>query len=267
MNRTPPLNRSAALARWAAAALLALAPSAYAKILTTKPSASSGADLPLTIGSGFEYQNDADAREIDLPFLLEYNFSEQLKLIVEPTYIDFRSNVAGGASSKGLGDLETSLEYEFIPERRYRPAVSLQTLVKWPTAHDTIIGTRKTDYALGLIASKDLVFMDVDFNALYTVVGGPPKNVLELSLAGEWHLSPWFDIEGEVVTASGGGGLVGAAGTTGVRANANSQGNQSGTELLLGMAQHFNKHLKIEEGYNLQAAQYVLAWEWSFAGD
>ena len=51
----------------------------------------------------------------------------------------------------GPGDLETSLEYEFIHERRYRPAVSATSIIRWPTASDPDLGTPGRDYSLGLI--------------------------------------------------------------------------------------------------------------------
>jgi hypothetical protein len=251
---------------WIAALLLAATPAAQAKILKTRPTASDTWQFPATIGSGFEYAKDADGTEYDFPLLFEYNFSEQLKLVLEPNYVNFSSKLAGVSSARGVDDTEVSLEYEFLPERRYRPALSLETLVKLPTASNRNIGTGKTDYALGLIAGKDLVFMDLDFNVLYTYSGDRRlKDSVEYSLAGEWPLSSRFSVEGEVVSATGGGARHGQPGTFGGQALASGSG-ATGTEVLLGAAQHLGPNLKIEEGYNLQAGQFVLAWEWSFAG-
>lgn len=219
----------------------------------------------MTIGSGFDYARDADGTEWDFPLLFEYNFSKQLKLVIEFNYVNFKSTLAGAPSAKGVDDTEVSLEYEFLPERRYRPALSLETLVKVPTASNRNIGTGKADYALGLIASKDLVFMDVDFNVLYTYSGDRRlKDTVEYSLAGEWPLSSRFSLLGEVVTATGGGMRRGQPGSFGGQSLAAGSGS-TGTEVLLGAAQHLNPHLKIEEGYNIQAGQWVLAWEWGFA--
>lgn len=121
--------------RWqllVAAALLASGSPACARILRTKPSPSTTWNplFPLTIGSGFEFETNKEQTQYDFPFLLEYNFTQTLKLTVEPLV----SHIAGKAKDvrtvTGLNDLETSIEYEFLRERRYRPALTAESGIR-----------------------------------------------------------------------------------------------------------------------------------------
>jgi len=110
---------------------------------------------------------------------------------------------------RGMGDLETFLEGEFLAERRYRPALTVEAGIKWPTADAPDIGSGEFDYSLGLIASKEFVGWDMDIGATYTWAGQPADevldNVLELSVAAEWHVSKVLDVIGEGVYSIGGG--------------------------------------------------------------
>ena len=147
-----------------AAALLATSSPAFARILRTRSSPSATWDpwFPLIIGSGVEFQTDKDQTEYDFPFLLEYNFTETLKLTVEPLVTHIEGKAKDVRTVTGAGDLETSLEYEFLRERRYRPALTAEGVIRWPTHTDPDTGNSGRDYSIGLIASKDLVFLDVD---------------------------------------------------------------------------------------------------------
>src|SRR5438105_626940 len=182
--------------------LAAFAPILSARILHTKPPPSETWNpwVPFTLGSGVEFETNREKSQYDFPMLIEYNFSERLKLSLEPdiTHIEAKTNNA--RSITDFSDLETSVEYEFLTERRYRPALTVQGTIKWPTATDSDLGSPGTDYTLGLIASKDLVYVDLDLSALYTFIGDPKeKDALEVSLAAECPLNHFFDIEAEVV--------------------------------------------------------------------
>ncbi len=256
-----------------AAALLVVAAPAGAKILKTKRPGQYK-ELTLTVGGGVEYETDSEESEYGFPFLVEYGLSDALKLSVEPSYVAIRSKPGQvGDNVSGLGDLETTVEYEFLPERRYRPGLTAEGIVKWPTAADPLIGTRKTDYSLGLIGSKEFVQFDLDLNAVYTFVGSPSgvplQNTLELSLAAEWHLTPVLDIEAEAVTAAGAGGRFrGTPGTLGGFGNLGGpEQGQSESEFTLGLAELLNRRLKLEEGMILKSDgswQTVVGWEFDF---
>jgi hypothetical protein len=220
-----------------------------ARILHTKFSPSQTWDpwLPLTIGSGVEFETDKDQSEVDFPMLIEYNFMQTLKLTVEPNMVHIGAKAKDVRTVTGLGDLETSIEYEFVPERRYRPGFTAVGLVRWPTATDPDIGNPGHDYGLGLIASKDPVFVDLDLSALYTFVGDhKEQDTLEVSLAGEWHLNHFFDIEAEVVHTFGTGGILGRPGTiSGIGTGGTGTDLTEGT---VGVAWHISKRLKVEQG-------------------
>jgi hypothetical protein len=252
------------------AILLTAAAPAGAKILKTKRPREYK-ELVLTVGSGFEYQTDAEQSEYGFPFLVEYGFTKMLKLSAEPSYVLIRRK--SGGSINGPGDLETTLTCEFPTERRYRPGLALEGVVKWPTAHHGELGTGKADYSLGAIVSKEFVPFDLDLNAAYTFIGSPPgvrlQNTFEASLAVEWHLTPVLDIEAEAVTSLGAGGhFRGQPGTIGGFANLGGavQG-LSESEGTLGLAERLTARLKLEEGMILKSDgswQAVAAWEWDF---
>jgi len=244
---------------------------APARILHTKipPSETWDPWLPFTLGSGVEYERDSEQRQLDFPMLLEYNFTQTLKLTVEPNIVYILPKRKGVREVGAFGDLETTVEYEFLRERRYRPGLTALGSIRWPTATDRDVGDPGRDYSLGLIASKDLVFVDVDLSAIYTFVGGrQSQDAVEISAAGNWHVNHFFDIEGEVVHTFGAGGIHGRAGSlSGIGTGGRGIDLTEGT---LGVAWHITKRLKIEQGGILRSDgtwQVVFAWEFSFAGD
>jgi len=240
---------------------------ASAKIVKTKRFR----ELALVVGSGIEYQSDSDQTEYGYPFLLEYGPSDALKITLEPSYVSLRDKNVG-RTVQGLGDFETTLAWEFLRARRNRPALAVEGIVKWPTAKHDEIGTGKTDYSLGGIVSKEFVRMDLDLEAVYTFVGSPAgaslQNTFETSLAAEWHLSSFFDIEAEALTSVGTGRTHGQSGIGGFGGlGASEQGGRE-SEGTLGLAEHLSDHLKLEEGFIYKSDgtwQAVAAWELDFA--
>jgi len=254
-----------------AAALGAAAVPVSAKMLKTRqaPLAGGAARLPLVIGSGFEFETDNEQTQYDYPFLVEYSFTERYKLTVEPNYVRIKSKKAGLPSAAGFGDLETSLEAEFLSERRYRPALTALGVVKWPTAAKAALGTRGRDYTLGLIASKELPFADFDSEVSYTASGDSREpDTIEISLAGAKRLTRRLDLEVEALTTLGGGHLRGKPGS--ISGLGSQNGGAGESEFTLGLAQHLSPFLKLEEGYILKndmSWQLAFAWEWSFSGE
>ena len=214
--------------------------------------------LPFTIGGGFEFQTDSQQSEYDFPLFLEYNFSEMFKLTIEPDFVYIDSKSPDVRSVGGVGDLETSIEWEFLRERRYRPALTAVGLIKWPTASDPDLGDPGEDYTLGLIASKDFVYVDVDLSALYTFSGDPDQqDTVEIALAAQYPLNHKFDLVAELADIiETGHGAPGRAGN-----------DFEGT---VGIAWHVNSYLKLEQGFSISTDgtwQILLGWEFSFAGD
>jgi len=225
--------------------------------------------VALTIGSSVEYERSSDQSQLEFPFFVEYNFIPELKLTIEPSVVHIEPHERGESSATGLGDLETELDYEFVRERRYRPALTAVTITRWPAATPSSLGDPGHDYSIGLVASKDLVVVDLDLRLLYTFVGDPHSdNLLEASLAAEWHLNYRFDLEAEVVHTFGGA-------TSGARRGIGSGGliretPADVTEGTVGLAWHISKRFKLEEGAVFSSDgswRAVLAWEFSFGGD
>ena len=246
---------------------------AAARILKTRRPRENSKPLALTMGSGFEYETDGEESEYGFPFLAEYGLTDWLKLGAEPSWIFIRRKAGGQVSSPG--DLETTLTFDLPTERRYRPGLAFESVIKWPTARSRDLGTGKTDYSFGAILSKEFVRFDLDANAIYTVVGNPEglslNNTFEASLASEWHLRPGLALEGEFVTAMGSGGRFrGHSGSLGGFANIGGpEQGQSESEFTLGLAESRSEFLKFEQGVIMKSGgswQFVIAWEYDFAG-
>ena len=236
--------------------VLAVALPASARILTTRPSPSETWNplLPFTIAGGFEFETDRQESRYDFPLLVDYNVSEWLKLTVEQNFAYIHAKKSDVPSVGGVGDVETSVAWEFIRERRYRPALTLEGIVRWPTATKPDLGDPGRDYSLGLIASKDFVYLDVDLGLRYTSIGdhGAHDN-LELTVGGEWPLNHRLSVLMES--------------STGIETGRCGRIETEGT---VGLAWRVNSHLKLEGGGTARSDgtwQVIFAWEWNFAGE
>ena len=256
------------------ASIVLLASPATARITKTRPQPSSswvpGADVlqRFTIGSGFEIEPDVDETGYDFPGLIQYNFTEYLQLSLEPDIVYIESKDPRNPSVAGFSDLDTTLDWEFLHERRWRPALTAEGGIKFPTSTDRDIGSPGYDYAIGLIASKDLIYADLDLNAVYTFIGdNTVQDTVELSLSAEWPVTYYLDVLTEVSTTLATGAIRASNGApTGL---GNGDEFQE-TEGLLGLAVHVNKFLKLEGGVirkSDQNWQFVFAWEYAFSGD
>ena len=108
--------------------------SAQSSVFRTRRSASSVA-LPLVVGGGFEFETDSDQTQYDLPFFAQYSFTETFQLSVETalSHIDAKSQAA--STLTGIDDLEATLEYELIRERRFAPSFTVDRLCWRPRRH------------------------------------------------------------------------------------------------------------------------------------
>jgi hypothetical protein len=244
----------------------------YGRIRKTRPPASSkvypgvappspwAVFAPLVLSTGFEYQSDREETQYEFPIQLEYNLTEKLKLVLEPTYVSIHSKSADSPSVNGFGDLEAAVDYEFLSERRYRPALAVEGRIKWPTAEDPDLGEPGNDYTFGIIASKDLVYLDVDLNVFYTFIGDREKeDEVEVSLATEWHVNRYVDLITEVSNVMR---------TRNPRDE--SSGSRNEIEATLGLGWQVNKNLRFEQGVVLKEHkewELVFSCEWNFGGD
>lgn len=184
--------------------------------LSQQPLETETARLPLqgmlVVGSTYEFQTSAQGTEHALPFTFEYGLTDRLALLVEPvlrTWIRPKE----GRKATGGGDLEATMQFLARRETRSFPALALAAEVKFPTARDTLIGTRRTDFTPYLIASKSFGRFDTHANIGYSFVGKPQnvpvQNTLNFALAVEDHLTTRFDLMAEILATT-------AAGTSGV---------------------------------------------------
>lgn len=150
----------------------------------------------------FEYQTAKEGTEQAAPLAFEYGITDKLSLLVEPVfYTSIRPSF--GRRANGLGDLEATLSYLFAKEGRRLPALAIAGEVKAPTARNVLIGTRKTDFAAYLFASKRFGNFDTHTNIGYTFVGKPAgvqvSNTANFAFATEYFANKKLTLVGEVL--------------------------------------------------------------------
>lgn len=124
------------------------------------------------IGTGLEYQTSNEGKEIALPLEFEYGLSKKFTLLVEP--VAFTSIIPNtGTKATGIGDLEVTLFYQIVKEKKFLPSISVSGEIKIPTAKNTLIGTGETDYTPFLIMSKTTGKFFTSINLSYTFLGKP----------------------------------------------------------------------------------------------
>ncbi|MEP7064528.1 MAG: transporter [Gemmatimonadota bacterium] len=164
------------------------------------------------IGLTYEFQTSTQGQEHALPFTFEYGMTDRLALLIEPVFFTAIRPKSGRAAT-GLGDLEATLQFLVRDETEGFPALALAAEVKLPTARDTLIGTRRTDFTPYLIASKRIGKVDAHANLGYSFVGKPAninvQNTLNFALAVEDNVTARFTLMAEVLatTAAGSGGV------------------------------------------------------------
>jgi hypothetical protein len=184
-------------------------------VCAQQPLEAETARLPLArsleVQTTFEFQTSKDGTETAIPFATEYGITDRIALMAEPVfYTSIRPKVARPV--KGVGDLEATLSYLAMHERRRLPAFAIAGEVKVPTARNILIGTGETDYTVYLIASKRIRKFDTHVNIGYTIVGKPAgsnlQNIVPFAVAEEYFLDQNWVLLGEILantasTASG----------------------------------------------------------------
>ena len=132
------------------------------------------------VGTSLEFQSSKEGTETAFPLAVEYGLFKKMTLLVEP--VGFTSIAAkNGPHAKGIGDLELTLFYQLVSEKKYLPSISISGEVKIPTAKNTLIGTGKIDYTPFLIVSKTTGHFFTSINLSYTFIG-KPANVVASNL-------------------------------------------------------------------------------------
>ena len=209
--------------------------------------------------TSFEYQTSSDGTERAAPLGFEYGITNRVSLLVEPVlYTSIRPKV--GRSATGLGDLEATLSYLVVNERRKLPAMEIAGEIKAPTARNAIIGTGKTDFAAYLFASKRYGKFDTHANIGYTFVGKPAgsqlDNIINVAFAGEYFLNPRVDLVAEFLANTSSG-----TGEQNVLGNLNLATPEAAAGELVGMVgfrYHFRPDVALAFGVNYDNNHAVL---------
>ena len=149
-----------------------------------------------------EFQTANEGTERAFPFVFEYGLGHATEIAVEPVFgTSIRPKI--GPRASGAGDLEVTLTHLFLPESEGGPAIAAAAEIKFPTAHNALIGTGRTDYTAMLIGSKRFDRLDLHANLGYTVVGKPAgtnlNNIIDYAVAEDFHATSKFDIVAEVI--------------------------------------------------------------------
>jgi hypothetical protein len=145
------------------------------------------------LGTGLEFQTSREGYETALPLAIEYGISHKVTLLVEP--VGFTSiRPATGSSAKGIGDLEITLFYQIVSEKKYLPSISISGEIKIPTAQNSMIGTGEIDYTPFLILSKTTGKFFTSINLSYTFLGKPEgvsvNNLFNYAIGTIYNVSP-----------------------------------------------------------------------------
>jgi hypothetical protein len=205
----------------------------------------------LKLEGTMELQTSRDGRERAFPFVIEYGFTDRTEIAVEPVF-GTKISPKGGAAASGAGDIEVTVTHLLLAETPGAPAFAVAGELKLPTARNPLIGTRKTDFTAWFIGSKRFDRLDFHGNLGYTVLGRPAgvklKNIINYAVAEEFHLSPRFDIVGELVgnTSSTGDTAEGTTPTPGVVVPAEVVAAE--TSVLLGVRYYVHRPLFLALG-------------------
>jgi len=222
---------------------------------TRRPPSEIGSALhPLTIGAAIEVAPDSGESIYNLPLTIDYSLSRSALIHVEPNFV-YLDRKQGGGDSGGLGDLEASLDVEFLPERRFTPSATAQLGTRLPTASRAALGDPGVDLLLGLGLDKDLVFFEMGASLVYSfATSARSQDTFEASLAVEIPVRERFAVEAELVQTTGIGGRQG----------------EDLSEGTVAWAWRANPFATLEQGLTFASDgtwEVILGFQYSFAGD
>ncbi len=228
----------------------------------------------MELGAAMEFQTSKEGTENALPLSIEYGLSKKFTLLVEP--VAFTTiNPKKGASTTGFGDLEVTLFYQLMSEKKTWVSMSLSGEVKLPTANNILIGTGKTDYTPFLIFSKTTGPFFTSLNLSYTFLGKPKgvvaNNLFNYAIGTVYTISPKSILFGEVFgnTSALGGAEVpeGQAPVDTVSINQEISGGE--TVGCIGYGYYPNKNLQLSFSINYDNNNALLFRPgiiWKFGG-
>jgi hypothetical protein len=225
------------------------------------------------LGTGLEYQISKEGTEFALPLAIEYGISKKFTLLVEPVaYTSIKPKT--GTQAKGIGDLEITLFYQIVSEKKVMPSISISGEIKIPTAQNTMIGTGETDYTPFLIVSKTTGKFFSSLNLSYTFLGKPEgvtaNNLFNYALGTIFTISPRSILYAEFYgNTSAFGGETPEGGATDNPGNTNSELSGGENVGAIGYGFYLKKALLISLGVyfdNNKAFLIRPGLEWKFGG-
>ncbi|MBA3647087.1 MAG: hypothetical protein H0W62_00815 [Chitinophagales bacterium] len=225
------------------------------------------------VGTGLEFQTSKEGTETALPLAIEYGLFKKFTLLVEP--VGFTSILPKtGPHSKGIGDLEITLFYQIVSEKRILPSISISGEVKIPTAKNNLIGTGKTDYTPFIILSKTTGKFFTSLNLSYTFLGKPPgvsaTDLFNYAFGSIFTASPKSILFAEVygnTSAFGGADIPEGVGI--IQNTSNSELSGGETVGAIGYGYYIKKELLLSFGVSYDNNNAVLfrpGIEWKFGG-
>src|SRR6266513_84388 len=85
------------------------------------------------VEAGLEWQVASHGSEISCPIGAEFGINKHLTLLVEPIAFK-RIHTDSGTSASGIGDMEVTLFYQVVSQKKALPSISLLGQIKVPTA-------------------------------------------------------------------------------------------------------------------------------------
>ena len=187
-------------------ASMLLASRAHADLSLETESARVLAPGKVELSAAAEYQtSNNNGDEFALPLAIEIGVLPRVEVLIEPTLL-VSINPENGKKSNGVGDTELTVNYLAFDESARLPAVAFGLEWKVPTARKIEIGTKKSDFAFYIIASKRFGDLDVNANLTYTLIGEPKnvsvKNTWAVSVSGDYTLNATWDAFAEATYTS-----------------------------------------------------------------
>jgi hypothetical protein len=145
------------------AMLTIVQPQARADIALETETGDLGKKGESNFSQGIQFDHDREGRTVFLLNQYEYAMTDNSEILIEPFFYQW-TKLKDGTSFHGIGDLEITPSYKFIPETDICPGIVAAFKVKVPMASNRDIGTGKFDYYPYFIINKHIGEWDFNVN-------------------------------------------------------------------------------------------------------
>ncbi|MFH0732523.1 MAG: DUF3187 family protein [Candidatus Omnitrophota bacterium] len=127
-------------------------------------------DMPYYIFSGGYLDSFIENFERSFSFIKTPNAREETEKYNYEYEIRNKGNpyIFSTSEANDFGEVSAYLKYKILDENKWVPTASLRAAVKFPTAKDELLGSKKFDYAAGILLDKSLfkrffVFLNMNY--------------------------------------------------------------------------------------------------------